>query len=91
MGKIWFVYLVLVNLAAFLIMGEDKRRARRGRWRIPERTLFLPAVFGGALGGIFGMKIFHHKTRHWYFKWGFPALFLLQAGGGLWLLIQAQK
>lgn len=79
------VYLLAVNLAAFAVMGIDKRRARRGKWRIPEKTLFLPAVLGGALGGVLGMRAFHHKTRHWYFRWGFPALLVLQAVLAFWL------
>ena len=72
------LYLLTVNLAAFLLMGLDKRRARRGAWRVPEKTLFLPAVLGGALGGVLGMRAFHHKTRHWYFVWGMPAILALQ-------------
>ena len=73
------LYLVFVNLAAFLGMGADKRRARRGRWRISEKALFLPAVLGGALGGLLGMRVFRHKTKHWYFRVGFSALLVLQA------------
>lgn len=72
------LYLLAVNLAAFVLMGLDKRRARRGEWRISEKTLFLPAVLGGALGGTLGMRAFHHKTRHWYFRFGFPLLLLVQ-------------
>ena len=71
------VWLVLVNLAAFVLMGVDKRRARRDQWRVPEKTLFLPVLLGGGLGGVLGMKKFRHKTRHWYFKYGFPALLVL--------------
>ena len=74
------LYLLAVNLAAFVLMGADKRRARRGAWRISEKALFLPAALGGALGGTLGMRAFHHKTRHWYFKWGLPAIALLQLG-----------
>ena len=80
------LYLPAVNLAAFVLMGMDKRRARRGEWRISEKALFLPAVLGGAPGGVLGMQMFRHKTRHWYFRWGFPALLVLQAGLALWLL-----
>lgn len=72
------LYLLAVNLAAFVLMGVDKRRARRGEWRISEKTLFLPAALGGALGGTLGMRAFHHKTRHWYFRFGFPLLLLVQ-------------
>ncbi len=67
-------YLLLVNLAGFLLMGLDKRRARRGAWRISEKALFLLAVLGGSLGAIAGMRTFRHKTRHWYFRYGLPAL-----------------
>ena len=74
------LYLMAVNLAAFFLMGVDKRRAVGKKWRISEKTLFLPAVLGGALGGLLGMRLFRHKTRHWYFQFGFPVLLLLQAG-----------
>ena len=86
--KLWQalgLYLLAVNLAAFVLMGADKRKARRGAWRISERTLFLPALLGGALGGVLGMRTFHHKTRHWYFRWGFPLLLALQLAGLGWL------
>ena len=86
--KLWQalgLYLLAVNLAAFVLMGADKRKARRGAWRISERALFLPALLGGALGGVLGMRTFHHKTRHWYFRWGFPLLLALQLAGLGWL------
>ena len=82
------LYLLAVNLTAFAAMGADKRRARRGEWRISERALFLPALLGGALGGTLGMRVFHHKTRHWYFRLGFPLLLLLQLAGLLWLVLR---
>lgn len=72
------LYLLLVNVAAFLVMGLDKRRAKRDKWRISEKALFLPAVLGGALGGVLGMRTFRHKTQHWYFRFGFPLLLVLQ-------------
>ena len=89
--KLWQalgLYLLAVNLAAFVLMGADKRKARRGAWRISERALFLPALLGGALGGVLGMRTFHHKTRHWYFRWGFPLLLVLQIGLLAWLALR---
>ena len=72
------VVLIVMNLLAFALMGIDKMKARRGSWRIPEKTLFLVTALFGALGGTLGMKVFRHKTKHWYFKWGFPALLAVQ-------------
>lgn len=82
------LYLLAVNVAALWVMGVDKARSRKGRWRISEKALFLPAVLGGGLGGVLGMHLFHHKTRHWYFRWGFPLLLALQAAGLVWLALR---
>lgn len=60
--QVLFYYLIAVNVLAFVLMGLDKRRAKKNAWRIPERTLFLPVIFGGALGGVAGMRLFRHKT-----------------------------
>ena len=79
---------LLLNLALFALMGADKRRARLGKRRVPEKTLFLLAVLGGAPGGTLGMSVFRHKTKHWYFAWGFPILALLQIGLCVWLLLK---
>ena len=76
-------WLGVINLAAFAAMGMDKRRAKRGTWRIRERTLFLLALFGGSAGAIAGMWLFHHKTRHWYFVVGMPAILILQVGAAV--------
>lgn len=72
------IYLLLVNAAAFLVFGEDKRRARRREWRIPEATLMGLAAAGGSLGALAGMRFFHHKTRHRKFTAGVPALLIAQ-------------
>lgn len=83
--KLLLVWMLTASLVAFVLMGVDKRRARGERWRIRERTLFLPVLLGGGLGGTLGMALFHHKTRHWYFRFGFPLLLLLQLAALLWL------
>ena len=72
------VILVVMNLAAFALMGIDKAKAKAGAWRIPEKTLFLATALFGGLGGTLGMTFFRHKTKHWYFKFGFPALLVIQ-------------
>ena len=72
------LYLVCINLAAFALMGVDKRRARRRQWRVPEKLLFLTALLGGSAGAWAGLYSFHHKTRHWYFVVGMPVILLVQ-------------
>lgn len=72
------LYFLAVNLAAFLLYGLDKRRARKDAWRVRERTLLLTALFGGSVGALAGMRLFHHKTRKWYFRWGVPVILALQ-------------
>lgn len=78
MDKMLWIYLAAMNAAAFVMMGVDKHRARRGRWRISEKALFAAALAGGSAGAILGMQIFRHKTRHWYFVWGMPAILAVQ-------------
>lgn len=83
------LFLALLNVVTFFVYGDDKRRAKRpGARRIPEKTLLLLAAFGGSLGALAGMRSFHHKTRHWYFRYGVPAMLLLQLAllGGAWWL-----
>ena len=81
-------YLAAINLVTFLVYGIDKLRAKRGAWRIPEKTLFLLPVLGGSVGAIAGMKVFHHKTKHWYFKYGLPLILILQIALVVWLKIR---
>ena len=80
------VYLAVINLATCIVYGADKRRARKGKWRVPEKTLFLLPLLGGSAGALLGMRVFHHKTRHWYFVWGIPAILLAQIALAVWLL-----
>jgi len=75
---ILFLYWIMVNLIGFIIMGVDKRKAIRNAYRIPEATLFCVALLGGALGTTLGMRIFRHKTKHWYFVVGMPLIFFTQ-------------
>ncbi|MBO5030880.1 MAG: DUF1294 domain-containing protein [Lachnospiraceae bacterium] len=72
------MYLAVINLTGFAMMGIDKRKAVKKLWRIPESTLFIIAVIGGSIGSIIGMRVFHHKTRHWYFVYGMPLILILQ-------------
>ena len=72
--------LVVMNVLAFAFMGIDKRRAQKGQW--------LLSAFFGAAGGTAGMFLFHHKTRHWYFRFGLPAMLAVQLVLLAWLVPQ---
>ncbi len=73
-----FVVFIVMNVVGLFIMGEDKKRAKRHQYRISERTLWLVALFGGAIGATAGMQVYRHKTKHTQFKIGFPVLALLE-------------
>ncbi len=84
----WVWYILLgINVLAFLLMGIDKRRARRHLWRIPEKTLFLVVLLGGGIGGTLGMFFFRHKTKHWYFRLGFPVIAILEYAAFVYFLL----
>ena len=68
-----------------MTFGTDKSRAKKDAWRVPEKRLFLLALLGGSLGANLGMHLFHHKTRHWYFRYGLPAIFAAQLALGVYL------
>ena len=70
------IYLLLINIIGFLIMYIDKKRAKYGRWRIPEKTLLLVALLGGSIGTIIGMYTFRHKTQKIKFILGFPTILI---------------
>lgn len=82
------LYLVVINLAGFFLMGLDKWKAKHKKWRIPEKTLFGAAIFGGSLGTWAGMYAFRHKTRHGYFVVGMPLILAVQVGAAWLLFIQ---
>lgn len=71
-------YLLAINVVAFIMYGIDKYKAKKAKWRIPEATLLLLAVLGGSIGAWMGMKVWHHKTMHKKFKYGIPAILLIQ-------------
>lgn len=78
MTKIVLFYVLAINLIAFLAYGIDKLKAKKNMWRIPEATLIWMAVVGGSIGAIIGMKVWHHKTLHKKFKFGIPAIIIIQ-------------
>ena len=69
----------------FTVYGADKAKARRGAWRVPEKTLFLLPLLGGSVGALLGMLVFRHKTKHWYFVWGIPLILLAQIALAVWV------
>ena len=80
------LWVLCFSLILFFRMGRDKRLAKARSRRISEKSLFLLALLGGAPGGLLGMEVFRHKTRHWTFAWGFRILALLQLAGLLLLV-----
>lgn len=89
------IWLVLINLVTFFVFGLDKWKAKRkvkkeSVLRVPEKTLFLLAIFGGSIGALLGMKVWHHKTLHKSFRIGIPAILILQIvlPLGLWLWLR---
>ena len=83
--KYFLLYLLLINAAAFLLMLVDKLKAKKNRWRIPERTLILSAAFGGSIGALLGMYTFRHKTKHLKFTLGIPAILIAQIALAIWI------
>ena len=71
-------YLLAINVVTFIVYGIDKYKAKKAKWRISEATLLLLAVLGGSIGAWMGMKVWHHKTMHKKFKYGIPAILLIQ-------------
>ena len=76
--KIFLVYLLFINIITFAAMGIDKRKARKKKWRTPEKTLLTLAIAGGSVGLILGMKFFRHKTLHKLFSIGGPVILIMQ-------------
>ncbi|KMY55013.1 membrane protein [Bacillus sp. FJAT-27231] len=74
------IYFILINLISYMVMGNDKRKAKQGKWRTRERTLWLLALIGGAVGSWIAMQTYRHKTKHLSFKYGMPVLALIDLG-----------
>ena len=99
--SVFVVYLAAINLITFCVYGADKRRAKiQGARRVPEffgnslvqvvpeKTLFALALLLGSAGALFAMRVFHHKTRHWYFRFGIPAILLAQIAAGAYVYVR---
>ncbi|MEE3462099.1 MAG: DUF1294 domain-containing protein [Lachnospiraceae bacterium] len=73
-----------MNIIGIAVMAIDKLKAKRQAWRIPENVLFLVSLLGGSIGTWAGMYMFRHKTKHWYFVIGMPAILIIQIVAGVW-------
>lgn len=86
---ILLVYLLMINVVTFLVYAADKRKAKKGKMRVPEKTLFLLAGIGGSMGALLGMQVLRHKTKHMSFVIGIPLILIVQIllAAGIWFLI----
>ncbi|WP_372713587.1 DUF1294 domain-containing protein [Ilyobacter sp.] len=75
--KILFIFLVIMNISTFTVYSFDKMQAKNDRDRVPELRLILMTLFGGSIGALISMKVFNHKTRKWYFRYGVPIMALI--------------
>ena len=85
------IYFIIINIFAFLAMFIDKRKAQKGKWRIPENTLLLLALIGGSIGAMVGMYTFRHKTKKLRFTIGFPVILILQIILGILIYVDFIK
>ena len=76
--QIILLYVAVISVIGFFAMGIDNAKAKRDAWRSPEKTLLGIALIGGGAGVWLGMEVFRHKTKHWYFKYGVPAICILE-------------
>ncbi len=87
--RFFVLYLAAINFITFFVYGADKRRARiPSARRVSEKTLFALALLLGSAGALLGMRVFHHKTRHWYFRFGIPAILLVQSAAGVFVYMR---
>ena len=85
--KLFLLYLLIINAAAFLLMLVDKWKAKKNRWRIPEATLMGVAALGGSVGALIGMYLVRHKTQHPKFTLGIPLILAVQLVIATWIFI----
>ncbi len=78
MEKIFIIYIALISIITFVVFGIDKLKAAKDKWRIPEKVLFLLSAIGGSVGALLGMYTFRHKTKKPAFKFGIPAILIVQ-------------
>ena len=78
MSPYLLLWILVWTILVFALMGIDKWKAKREAWRVPEKVLFLSALAGGSIGALAGMAFFRHKTLHWSFRIGMPAILVLQ-------------
>ncbi|MBR5531816.1 MAG: DUF1294 domain-containing protein [Bacteroidales bacterium] len=81
------IYLVAVNLIAFILYGIDKYKSRKSKWRISERTLIIIALIGGSIGALLAMKAFRHKTKHKKFTIGVPIILVAQIATAIYIIL----
>ena len=84
------IYLAVINVVTFFMYGIDKWKAKRSKWRISEATLLWMAVIGGSTGAWMGIKIWHHKTMHKKFKYGVPAIIILQIAAIVYIAVKLE-
>jgi Predicted membrane protein len=77
--KYALIAFAIINIFGFIIVAVDKYKAKRKLWRIPEKLFFIISLLGGCPGVYTGLLVIRHKTRHWYFMYGIPAIFLVQS------------
>ena len=85
-AKLLLIYLAAINFVTFVLYGIDKYKAKKARWRIPEATLLWMAAIGGSIGAWTGMRVWHHKTLHKKFRFGVPAILILQIALAAYLI-----
>ena len=88
--KFIIITIVVLNIVTFWVYGIDKLKAKKGWWRISERTLLLLAFLGGSIGARLAMQMFRHKTQHAKFRYGVPFALLLHIALAGWLVYRFQ-